>query len=118
MICLSRFAQNLGIMYRSGIPLLEALRVSRTFVGNRAYEQSLADIEEGVNQGEPIHARMRRHAIFPPMVQQMIEVGESTGTLADGLQSVCDYFENLLPRTIGYEVPEPEKQMQPQMDAD
>jgi type II secretory pathway component PulF len=99
-ICLSRFLQNLSSLYRSGIPLLEALRLCQSLVGNRILEQGVAQVEEGVRAGRSLHATMSDLPIFPPMVLQMTSLGESTGTLDHSLQSVADYYNVMIPRSV------------------
>ncbi|MBL9134256.1 MAG: type II secretion system F family protein [Verrucomicrobiales bacterium] len=99
-ICLSRFLQNLSSLYRSGIPLLDALRLCQSLVGNRILEQGVAQIEEGVRAGRSLHATMSDLPIFPPMVLQMTSLGETTGTLDQSLQSVADYYNVMIPRSV------------------
>jgi type IV pilus assembly protein PilC len=83
-ICLARFARNLGIVFRAGLPLLESLELSRHLAGNCVLERAIADIQSSVKEGHKIHEAMSRHAIFPPLVQQLVAVGESSGSLEIG----------------------------------
>lgn len=99
-VCLSRFVQNLAILYRSGIPLLEALGLCGRLVGNRIVEEGVAAVREGVRAGRPLHETMAQSAVFPPLVVQMTALGESTGSLAESLQNVADYYNVIVPRAV------------------
>jgi type II secretory pathway component PulF len=92
MICLSRFAQNLAILFRAGLPLIEALDLTRGLVGNRVLDRAVTVIQANVNEGRPVHEAMSRHRVFPRLIVQMVHVGENTGGLSDALQNVADYY--------------------------
>ena len=100
MICLARFAQNLAILYRAGISLIEALQLVRSLVGNRVLERAVADIQAGVKEGRQISAVMSRHEVFSRLLVQMVSVGESSGSLSETLQNVSDYYNEILPRQV------------------
>ncbi len=99
-ICLSRFVQNLAVLYRAGIPLLEALRLCQPLVGNRAIEHQVARLRDGVSEGHSLHDTMALGDTFPPLVVQMTALGESTGTLDSALQNVADYYNVVIPREV------------------
>ncbi|MCC6234256.1 MAG: type II secretion system F family protein, partial [Verrucomicrobiales bacterium] len=99
-ICLSRFVQNLAVLYRAGIPLLEALRLCQPLVGNRVIEHHIESLRQGVAEGHSLHDTMAHAADFPPLVVQMTALGESTGSLDDSLQSVADYYNLIIPREV------------------
>lgn len=99
-ICLSRFIQNLAVLYRGGVPLLETLRLSRSIIGNRVIEESVLRIEEGVRAGRPLNESMGLDPIFPPLVVQMTSLGELTGTLDESLQSAANYYDVMVPRDV------------------
>lgn len=100
MICLSRLVQNLGTLYRAGIPVLQALDLSRPLIGNRVIEEALTRIRDGVNAGRPLAEAMRGSTVFSGLLIQMVTVGESTGTLDKSLQNVADYYNEVIPRRI------------------
>jgi type IV pilus assembly protein PilC len=100
LICLSRFAHNLAVLYRAGVPLLESLKLSRGLVGNRVVARAVEDIESGVNEGMPIYEVMARHRVFSKLILQMVKVGEATGSLGESLQNVADYYNEVIPRQI------------------
>jgi type IV pilus assembly protein PilC len=100
LMCLSRLAQNLAVLYRSGIPLLQSLQLCKALVGNRILEEAMAEVEVGVNAGRPMNEAMKANPIFSRLMVQMVAVGESTGSLGDSLQHVSDYYDELVPRQV------------------
>jgi type II secretory pathway component PulF len=100
MFALSRFARNLGMLYKAGIPLLRGIEICRNLVGNRAIAHALDDVREGVLGGTPLSKNLARHRVFPSTVVTMIATGETSGTLDVALRSVSDYYNKIIPRRI------------------
>jgi len=100
MICISRFGQNLATMYRSGMLILESLSLSRDLIGNRKLAVALTRVHDGVSSGRKIAETMKETDMFPPLVLQMVQTGENTGQLAESLQNVTDYYNDVIPRAI------------------
>ena len=100
MIGLSRFAQNLSIIYQAGITLPEALALVGGLTGNRVLEEAINDIRRGVNEGRQMHVRMASHPVFSKLVLQMVAVGETTGSLGTALENVASYYNEVLPRQV------------------
>jgi type IV pilus assembly protein PilC len=100
MFALSRFTQNLAMLYRSGITLLRGLEICKKLVGNRAIEQAIDEVRTAVSEGTPFSRSLARHDVFPPTVVTMISTGETSGTLDIALQSVADYYNKIIPRRI------------------
>ena len=100
LICLSRVAQNLATLYKSGIPLIQALGLCRTLVGNRLMEDSLQRVEAAVNAGRPMNEAMKADPLFSRLMAQMVGIGEKTGSLGDSLQHVADYYDEMVPRQV------------------
>ena len=100
LMCLSRVAQNLATLYRSGIPLLQSLQLCKALVGNRILEEAVAEVEVSVNAGRPMNEAMKANPLFSRLMVQMVAVGESTGSLGDSLQHVSDYYDELVPRQV------------------
>ncbi len=100
MFALSRFTQNLAMLYKAGIPLLRGLEITRNLVGNRAIAAAIDDAHDGVAQGVPLSKGLARHTLFPPTLITMIATGESSGSLDVALQSVADYYNKMIPRRI------------------
>jgi type IV pilus assembly protein PilC len=100
MLTLSKFVQNFAVLYRAGIPVLQCLELCRGLVGNQVVANALQDMQRTISEGATIHESLRRHRIFPPMMIQMISVGETTGSLPKTLTNVANYYNREIPRRI------------------
>lgn len=100
MFALSRFTHNLAMLYKAGIPLLRGIEICRNLVGNRAIEQSLDEVRNGVLEGSPLSKCMAAHDVFPQTLVTMISTGETSGTLDFALESVSGYYNKIIPRRI------------------
>lgn len=92
-VALSRFARTLGLLLRAGVPVLQALDIVAATTGNEVLSRAAKDVKESVRSGETMAAPLARHGIFPPMVVQMISVGEDTGALDAMLDKVSDFYD-------------------------
>lgn len=90
---LARFARTLAALLRSGVPILEAVEITKDTVGNVSFSGPLSDLQSGVKAGEPIARRLAAHRLFPPMVTQMLAVGEETGSVDTLLDKVAEFYE-------------------------
>ncbi len=90
---MARLGRTLAVLTRSGVPVLEALRISGATTGNAVVSAALTETMAGVEQGERLAANLGRHAIFPPMVVQLVAVGEETGALDEMFEIVGTTFE-------------------------
>jgi len=95
-----RFARTLGFLVHRGVPLLTALGVAGTVTGNKVLEQSIKLSTADVQDGRPLSETLRASHVFPPMVTQMIKVGESTGSLDTMLEKIADLFEQEVDRAV------------------
>jgi len=100
MLTLSKFVQNFAVLYRAGIPVLHCLQLCRGLVGNQVVANALQDMQRSIAEGSTIHDSLRRHPIFPPMMIQMISVGETTGSLPKTLTNVANYYNREIPRRV------------------
>ena len=100
MISITRFTQNLATMYRSGLLILESLRSCRDLVGNEALADAVDRVYNGVAGGRKIAETMKETGLFPPLVLQMVATGENSGQLAEALQNVTDYYNEIIPKAI------------------
>lgn len=100
MFALSRFTNNLGMLYRAGIPLLRGIEICKKLVGNRAIERALDEVYRGVLEGTPLSKCLAAQPIFPQTLVTMIATGETSGTLDFALKSVSDYYNKIIPRRI------------------
>jgi type IV pilus assembly protein PilC len=96
---IGRFSRTLSGLLSSGINILKALAVVEKVVGNRVVAAAVRIALEEVRQGQPLGAPLRRSGNFPPMVLEMITIGEETGTLEEMLAKVADFFEDEVQRT-------------------
>ncbi len=97
---MARFAATLSTLLRSGVPVLESLEITADAVSNAVVADGVHAISEGAKQGEPLTRPLQNHPVFPPMVTQMMSVGEETGALDSLLQKVADFFEAEVQRTV------------------
>lgn len=95
-----RFARTLGFLVRRGVPLLSGLSVAATVTGNSVMEHRILNVMTEVQDGKSLSATLRASGAFPPMVTQMIKVGESTGSLDTMLEKIADLFEQEVDRVI------------------
>jgi type IV pilus assembly protein PilC len=90
---LTRFSRTLAVLLRSGVPILESLEITSETVGNTVVADAVKDIQSGVKQGESISKPLLGHSVFPPMVVQMMAVGEETGALDEMLDKIGEFYE-------------------------
>ena len=100
LIALTRFSKTLAALLRSGVPILESLEITADTVGNTVVAKAVKDVQEGVKQGEPVAKRLESHPVFPPMVVQMLAVGEETGAVDTMLEKVGDFYEREVEATV------------------
>lgn len=92
-IAVSRFTRNFSTMLHAGVPLLQALEIVGEAAGNVVIEHATKDIQDAVRQGHSLAGPLARHKVFPPMVVQMMAVGEDTGALDTMLAKVADFYD-------------------------
>ena len=92
-IAIARFTRMLGLLLRSGVPILQALDIVGDAAGNEVINRAAQDVRESVRTGETMTAPLSNHKIFPPMVIQMISVGEDTGALDSMLDKIADFYD-------------------------
>ncbi|MBW3594077.1 MAG: type II secretion system F family protein [Actinobacteria bacterium] len=92
-VALSRFARTLALLLRAGVPVLQALDIVSSTTGNEVLARASQDVKESVRSGETMAGPLARHEVFPPMVVQMISVGEDTGALDAMLDKVSDFYD-------------------------
>jgi len=92
-IAVARFARNFSNMIGAGVPILTALRIVGEVSGNYVLQEALVEVAESVRQGESIAGPLTASGVFPPMVTQMIAVGEDAGSLEQMLQKVAAFYD-------------------------
>jgi len=92
-IALSRFARNLGTMLSSGVPILQSLDIVADTTGNIVVGDAVRDVQDSVRNGESLAGPLAHHPVFPPMVVQMLAVGEDTGALDAMLHKISEFYD-------------------------
>jgi type IV pilus assembly protein PilC len=92
-IALTRFARNLGTMMQSGVPILQSLDIVAETTGNIVLERATRAVQESVRSGEALSKPLTEHDVFPPMVVQMMAVGEDTGALDTMLHKIAEFYD-------------------------
>ncbi len=90
----SRFTRTLGTLLAAGVPILEAIIVTRDTAGNEVFSRALGQAHDGIREGESFAAPLRQAKIVDPMVVNMIDVGEETGELDKMLSKVADTYDD------------------------
>lgn len=97
---ISRFARTLSVLSRTGVPILQAIDIVGDTAGNAVLTKALEDVQSSVKSGESLSAPLAAHPIFPPMVVQMMAVGEETGALDTMLSKVADFYDREIDATV------------------
>ncbi len=90
----SRFSQTMSVLIASGVSILESFELTAEIVENRVVSDAIKESRKSISEGESIAAPLERADIFPPMVLQMIRVGEETGTIDEMLAKVASFYED------------------------
>jgi len=91
---LSRFSSTAGMLMKSGVPILQALDIVADTVNNKVMSKAVVDVQSSVRAGESIAKPLSKHPVFPPMVVQMLAVGEETGQVDTMLDKVATFYDN------------------------
>ena len=92
-VAVARFARTFSALMGAGVAVLESLNVTARAVGNVVYEKALVDAAEAVKNGQNLSAVIENNPLFPPIVSQMLAVGEETGQTDVILVKVADFYE-------------------------
>lgn len=100
-VAVARFTRTLGTMVSSGVAILEALNICSRTAGNKVVEQEVQRARIAISEGKSMVEPLSDSVVFPPMVVQMIGVGESTGALDAMLQKIADFYEDEVDNAVG-----------------
>jgi general secretion pathway protein F len=100
IIATTRFSRTLGTLLASGIPLLQAMNIVKNIVDNRIIAAAIESSQESIVEGQSIAAPLARSGVFPPMVTDMIAVGENSGQLEQMLFKVSDAYDNQIETAV------------------
>ncbi len=92
-VAVAKFTRTLSTMLQSGVPILEALQVVAKTAGNKVVEQAVFRVGDAIAEGRPIAEPLEESNVFPNMVVQMINVGESVGALDSMLEKIADFYD-------------------------
>jgi type IV pilus assembly protein PilC len=97
---IARFSRTLGTLVTSGVPILQALNITRDTAGNVALANAIQSVHDSVKEGESIVTPAEKSGMFPPMVVSMIDVGEETGQLPEMLLKIADVYDDEVDNTV------------------
>ena len=92
-VAVAKFTRTLGTLTSSGVPILDGLNITAKTAGNKVIEKAVFDVRKSVAEGQTIAEPLSETKVFPPMVTQMIAVGESTGALDSMLDKIADFYD-------------------------
>ena len=97
---ISRFSRTLGTLVTSGVPILQALNITRETTGNMVIARAISQVHDSVKEGESIVQPLEASGVFPPMVVSMVDVGEETGQLPEMLLKVAEVFDDEVDNSV------------------
>jgi type IV pilus assembly protein PilC len=99
-VAVARFTRTLGTMISSGVPILDALDVTAKTAGNRTIESGIQYVRTKISEGKNIAGPLLETKVFPPMVVQMIGVGEATGAMDQMLNKIADFYDDEVDNSV------------------
>ncbi len=93
-VALARFSSTFGMLLHAGVPILQALDIVKDTVNNKVISRAVEDVKGSVREGESIAKPLSKHRVFPPMVVQMLAVGEETGAIDTMLEKVSRFYNS------------------------
>jgi len=92
-VAVAKFTRTLGTLIASGVPILDGMDVVAKTAGNRVVEEAINNTKQSISEGKTIALPLEESGVFPPMVCQMVAVGESAGSLDSMLEKIADFYE-------------------------
>lgn len=93
-LAMARFSRTLSTLVSSGVPIIQAIEITGDTAGNTVVSNAMADVKREVKEGRPMSEPLTKSKVFPPMVTQMIAVGEETGAVDTMLTKIADFYED------------------------
>ncbi len=93
-VAIAKFTRTLSTMISSGVPILDGLEITSRTAGNKIIEKALMETRKNISEGKTIAEPLAATSVFPPMVVQMIAVGEATGSLDSMLTKIADFYDD------------------------
>ena len=99
-VAIAKFTRTLGTLVGSGVPILDSLDITAKTAGNKVVEYSVYEVKKAVSEGKTLAEPLSKSKVFPPMVTQMISVGESTGAMDNMLNKIADFYDDEVDNSV------------------
>jgi type IV pilus assembly protein PilC len=100
-VAVAKFARTMSTMISSGVPILDGLDIVSKTAGNRTVEKAINQVRTSISEGKTIAEPLKESGVFPPMVCQMIEVGEQAGAIDTMLSKIADFYDDEVDDAVG-----------------
>jgi type IV pilus assembly protein PilC len=100
-VSVAKFTRTLGTMISSGVPIMDGLEIVAKTAGNKIVEEAIFKVRQAISEGKTIAEPLAASGVFPPMVVQMISVGEATGAMDAMLNKIADFYDDEVDDAVG-----------------
>ncbi|MDD2336534.1 MAG: type II secretion system F family protein [Geobacteraceae bacterium] len=100
-VAVAKFTRTLGTLVSSGVPIMDGLDIVARTAGNRVVEDAIMHVRQSISEGKTIAEPLQESGVFPPMVVQMIAVGEATGAMDAMLSKIADFYDDEVDSAVG-----------------
>jgi type IV pilus assembly protein PilC len=100
-VAVAKFSRTLGTMISSGVPILDGLDIVAKTAGNKTVEDAIFKVRQSISEGKTIAEPLEKTGVFPPMVCQMIGVGEQSGSIDNMLNKIADFYDDEVDEAVG-----------------
>ncbi|GFO64385.1 type II secretion system F family protein [Geomonas paludis] len=100
-VSVAKFTRTLGTMISSGVPIMDGLEIVAKTAGNKIVEEAIYNVRQSISEGKTIAEPLAESGVFPPMVVQMISVGEATGAMDAMLNKIADFYDDEVDDAVG-----------------
>jgi type IV pilus assembly protein PilC len=100
-VAVARFTRTLGTMISSGVPIMDGLEIVAKTAGNKVVEEAVYKVRQSISEGKTMAEPLAECGVFPPMVVQMISVGEATGAMDTMLNKIADFYDDEVDSAVG-----------------
>jgi len=100
-VAVAKFTRTLGTLVSSGVPIMDGLDIVARTAGNKVVEEAIMHVRQSISEGKTIAEPLQESGVFPPMVVQMIAVGEATGAMDAMLSKIADFYDDEVDSAVG-----------------
>jgi type IV pilus assembly protein PilC len=100
-VSVAKFTRTLGTMVSSGVPIMDGLEIVAKTAGNKIIEEAIYGVRQAISEGKTMAEPLAACGVFPPMVVQMIAVGEATGAMDAMLNKIADFYDDEVDDAVG-----------------